>query len=537
MNTMKITLALGHSEIIEKGENATASDVKSTSGQYAINLGSEFKKRGIEVQYYYLLEATRTGEGTVIMDAETADYYSKNPPQQCDHFISLEQSGFTCRTPKLLEEVRNTTSGYVSTICDHDKRIGDEDFVFHARLKSGDSDKAIYVGWGADEKLFYPEKNPETFMIYIDHKYYYDKDHDWTEEIIQETCNFFKNFDTSKLPNNKKQVEIAFLGPTGIEVINPDQPPKYSFGKDRSKYTKRVPLDEIAVWYRKMDVFIVTHSETMGQPVLEAAMCGALVVAPINFIQKELLFPLSHIEFTKDIPWDTVFKSLDVKTARERALNFTWSKVAEKILNQFENKRESKLEISLPKIEFKDDYVIISYQPDFNKNLNNLVTWSLSNLKIISDENSEALKKYNFQTSKNLGYHYLGYTIDKNPEKKIYTLSFFIEPINLRFVQLSLYGARQSDNANCIVDLEKVTVASKSEQWRWKSLNSKVLQINENKFWLFLTAESDFTNTLGMQIQFLDPNQNGYYDDREYKAKISGLQLKEGSHPICLNII
>jgi hypothetical protein len=534
---MKITLALGHSEIVEKGVNATASDVKSTSGQYAINLGSEFKKRGVDVQYYYLREATREGEGKVDIDVETADYYSKNPPQKTDHFISLEQSGFKWRTTKLLEVVRDATSGYVSTICDHDKTIGDEDFVFHARLKSGNSDKAIYVGWGADEKLFYPEKSPETFIIFIDHKYYFEKDHDWTEEIIQETCHFFKNFDTSKLPNNKKQIEIAFLGPTGIEVINPNLPTEYSFDEDRSKYTKRVPLDEIAMWYRKMDVFIVTHRETMGQPVLEAAMCGALVIAPINFIEKELLYPLSHIEFNKDIPWDAVFKSLDVKTARERALNFTWSKVAVKILNQFENKRESILEISLPKIEFKDDYVIISYHPDFNKNLNNLATWSQSNIKLTSDENGEGSKKYNFQTSENLGYHYLCYAIDKNPEKKIYTLSFFIEPINLKFIQLSLYGARQSDNASCIVDLEKAMVVSKSEQWRWKSLNSKVLKINKNKLWLFLTAESDFTNTLGMQIQFMDQNQNGYFDNREYKAKISGLQLKEGSHPICLDIV
>lgn len=39
-----------------------------------------------------------------------------------------------------------------------------------------------------------------------------------------------------------------------------------------------VPATEFAAELRKSDVFIVTHPESLGLTVLEAAMCGALIL-------------------------------------------------------------------------------------------------------------------------------------------------------------------------------------------------------------------------------------------------------------------
>ncbi len=65
--------------------------------------------------------------------------------------------------------------------------------------------------------------------------------------------------------------------------------------------------------YRKADIFIVTHPESMGLSVLESGAAGALVVAPLNYIKCSLLKPIYHISFENYIPWDIIVKMINVK--------------------------------------------------------------------------------------------------------------------------------------------------------------------------------------------------------------------------------
>ncbi|HHJ2765971.1 TPA: glycosyltransferase, partial [Escherichia coli] len=50
-----------------------------------------------------------------------------------------------------------------------------------------------------------------------------------------------------------------------------------------------VPATEFAAELRKSDVFIVTHPESLGLTVLEAAMCGALVLTPPDCLPPDRL--------------------------------------------------------------------------------------------------------------------------------------------------------------------------------------------------------------------------------------------------------
>lgn len=537
---MKITLGLGHREYVDKGRNATEADVTSTASQYALKLTAEFLKRGIEVEYYHLLGATRQSEINLAEDNKSAKYYSENPPKSTDHFISLEQSGFAWRHPCLLETIRNSCRGKITTICDHDLQIGEEDLVFHARLGKNNSDKAVYVGWGADEEFFYPAKDDETLTIFIDHKYYFEKEFDQTEEILEEVCIFFSSYDFTKLPGKKNKVEIIFLGPSGIEFIDPKNPPIYIFDADRSRYTKRIPINELVHWYRRADIFIVTHRETMGQPVLESAMCGALVVAQQNFIEPELLKPLSHIEYQDQIPWEKIFLSLDINTARERALNFTWSKVADKMLNALVEPKETNVNPEknrFPTIEFTADHIRISSHMANSglETFSHLSSWSKNHASINEIQGHGIYKRYEISSTKDLGFHYVHTKVDKLPKQQCYSLSFFVPKPQINFIKISAFGARQNDRAFASFDLQNCKVTGNHQSWFWEMRNTKIIKIDSDKFWCFMVFRTDYSNTLGVIIQPLVNPEDGVYDGVENKLQLYGLRLEEGELPLCLD--
>ena len=83
--------------------------------------------------------------------------------------------------------------------------------------------------------------------------------------------------------------------------------------------------------YGKADIFIVTHSESMGLSVLESALSGALVITPKGYIKKELISPLHHIEVNGKIPWSTVLSELNVKKSVNMAKKYSWRNVAKAI--------------------------------------------------------------------------------------------------------------------------------------------------------------------------------------------------------------
>ena len=89
----------------------------------------------------------------------------------------------------------------------------------------------------------------------------------------------------------------------------------------------------------KQIYFIVTHQESLGLSVLEAAMAGALILAPVGCIKPFLIEPLHHLIFdpSKRIPWSKVLNMLNPEKSRAAAMPYCYENVANKIYNYISN--------------------------------------------------------------------------------------------------------------------------------------------------------------------------------------------------------
>jgi hypothetical protein len=277
--------------------------------------------------YYLRIELEKLGISTVpcpcpSQNAPDEEYIKllNNMPHG-DHIISVEQRGFynRKRIQFLMSGIRKKIAGKITTICDNNQIVGFEDMVYYA-VPDKERKGSKYVGWAADPQMCYPEQNPNTIRILIDHSYYGspDKNPDRSEDIIRQTIAFAKNY-------KEKPLLVRRFICGGVETLSLDNPKFEIYNRNGLYYP------DACAEYRKSDIFIVTHAESMGLSVLESAMSGALILSPKSFIRKSLLEPLHHIEFSKEIPWDQVKNSLDANRSFKNASKFSWQKIAKDI--------------------------------------------------------------------------------------------------------------------------------------------------------------------------------------------------------------
>ena len=200
-------------------------------------------------------------------------------------------------------------------------------------------DRARYVGWAAHPDTFLPEKDPQWLTIFIDHKYDPTERYDDTEDLLKSATAYAARLaqEGRMVGNPPRKVQVVFFSPDGLQRIDPSDIVDVHLGNDRRAFYRRVPGPELAEWTRKTDIFVVTHGESMGLPVLENAMAGALIVAHQGFVKPELLRSLEHHEYSRVelIDWDSLVERIHPVKARRRASHFTWSQVAQRMLDTF----------------------------------------------------------------------------------------------------------------------------------------------------------------------------------------------------------
>ena len=181
-----------------------------------------------------------------------------------------------------------------------------------------------YVGWAADSSLFYPEKKEhDQLHIFIDHAAFDVSGSDHSLTIMM----------------NLRQLSargILFVARTltddGLTDVDPENinlKPYRSNG---------VPATEFAAELRQADIFIVTHPESLGLTVLEASMCGALVLTPDRCIAPDRLELVKQQVITSKIDWAKVLVAIDREANAEKVAGFTWEAVARNIFQLLINK-------------------------------------------------------------------------------------------------------------------------------------------------------------------------------------------------------
>ena len=263
-----------------------------------------------------------------------------------DHALFIVNRVSDLYPPELFANVRKKLKpgGRLFSLDDHDKNIVHEDMRFCATITSPDSDveRKKQVFWGADGNIFYSDKDKDTLRILLDTWHFEERKWDRTREILQSAINNLELFDLKKI--GKKNIEIIAWGSTGPEIFSCD--------RDIERLVRippRIRFDDMVKLLSSTDIFMVTHSESMGLTILEAAVSGCLVAVPApvegdreigHFIKRDLTSTIPHFEYPMneeelDPPWNEMLEHINSEAIRGESIDLDWFSVAGRMVSEF----------------------------------------------------------------------------------------------------------------------------------------------------------------------------------------------------------
>ncbi|MDN0360560.1 glycosyltransferase family 4 protein [Escherichia coli] len=182
-----------------------------------------------------------------------------------------------------------------------------------------------HVGWAANQELFHLEtKTDDVLRIFVDHAAFDVSGFDHSLSILMNLQRLTVPYEARTLTDDG----LVTIDPGNISVTPYRRTP--------------VPATEFAAELRKSDVFIVTHPESLGLTVLEAAMCGALVLTPPDCLPPDRLELVNHMVIKSRIDWDEVIARVDRVKNAEKVQCHTRSAIAEKMLETFITQKPSR---------------------------------------------------------------------------------------------------------------------------------------------------------------------------------------------------
>ena len=489
---MRICLYVGKAHPPEKQDEWLANAL-STCDVYASNLYREFTAKGHEVVFASSL-AARSRTCSEEDSAKRLARYEKMEFPEADHAICLEQNGWRYREAIFYEKARAATKGLICSICDHDGVVdGPQDFIFTARRPSHPQ-RGRYVGWAAHPEMFAPEKDDEWLTIFIDHKYDPSERYDDTEALLKSATTYAARLHEKgeKVGNPPRKVQVVFFSPDGLERIEPGEIRDVHLGNDRRTFYRRVPGPELAAWTRKADIFVVTHGESMGLPVLENAMAGALVVAHEGFVKPELLRSLAHHEYrdVDQIDWDELVQRLSPTRFRRRASHFTWTELAQRMLDTFEGH-----DVAVPAEPERIGEMLVAPPPAVVEDgVTSLATWRAQNVTITPTNGADLIVPVSERP-----LHYVRRELRKYPWPETFTFTFTARPNGRDDIAVWLCGEFDDERVEIRFDLENLEVSPGRTTHDWVLLDAKAVRDGDEVI-CQVVAQSDYAPILRCYI-------------------------------------
>lgn len=189
-----------------------------------------------------------------------------------------------------------------------------------------------HVGWAADHERIYPAQVPNELCILIDHENYGDDPADHSSEIVESAAQFARSDAWCSKYEAIAVRQLTNGGAVDVDISNPVSRP---FSR------QHIPFDEICREYGRASIYLVTHRESVGLTCLETAMAGAFIAVPAgDFVPRDRLNTIRHVEFDGEVPWQLLVDSIDVEKSREMAMQNSWEKLTGRIVDYFENFRK-----------------------------------------------------------------------------------------------------------------------------------------------------------------------------------------------------
>lgn len=315
---------------------------------------------------------------------------------QFNHALIILNHASSSRGEVLFNNIRPylKEGGLIATIDDHDLDMGFEDIRFHATTISPEEepDRKHQIFWGANPSMLEPEKDDRIFRIFLDCWYFDELKWDRTRDILIECLKFKSN--PCALPEGKEEVEVIGFGKSGLHVFSGIEDLDYLV-----QQPPRIGLDEFLKTLRRTDLFMVTHTESMGLSILEAGMAGCLIGLPVpvpgqtevgHFIKPDLAATIKRYEYPMSmgpisINWDELIVNVDVEESCRHSRQYTWLELSRRIVEGFNSRSPPEIRL------IAEDRIDTSGST--RDNAGRLRKLMLSNLEYIRDPSSSRHKR------------------------------------------------------------------------------------------------------------------------------------------------
>lgn len=320
--------------------------IKNFGAVWAYYLPSELERLGAEVVRLDSLRHQSLTKEQLIRYHEDLDITG------IDHILGLGIRYWSFLPAECGEALRKRLGRYQSLAQIHDSTLLDRtpaDVTFALKDRSGEyppgsldngferyQRHTCLVGWAADSELCQPNQPEDELRILVDHPTFTHTSTDVTlsillnlRELVQKPELWIDRFKTIRIRQFVDNA-VVDVDVTGELVVKP--------------YTRKgIPYVEACKEYSQAHIFTVTHTESVGQTVIETATAGALVVAPKGFIAADRLATVRHHQWSRLIRWDKVLPQIDVQASRSLALQNSWTDIAKRMIDYFENFDRAKL--------------------------------------------------------------------------------------------------------------------------------------------------------------------------------------------------
>lgn len=164
------------------------------------------------------------------------------------------------------------------------------------------------INWAADNSMFIPKQIKDGILrVFVDHSTFTDTYIDHSLTIMMNLKRLYDLINIGQIPDYHGMI-VKTLTDNGVEIVDLNNILIKPYNR------KSVSAIVFAKEISESDIFFVSHSESIGLCVLEAAMSGALVFIPDGMVNACLLNQVNHVCFYNRINWDN------------------WSLIAEKLV-------------------------------------------------------------------------------------------------------------------------------------------------------------------------------------------------------------
>lgn len=248
---------------------------------------------------------------------------------KADHSIVF--SSFTMQkirdVPALRQKMRDATRGKMTLYLDSDYMgwCNVFDYVFTVVKPIRPEPQYVYAGWGANPDIFYPDQDERAAfldcLMYGKYKGRFNDIYDDIKDVL--------HISEEQLRKKKPIIHKTTVDGMKITVYLPV--PTYRGNK--------LLWPEFSRIQRKCHFYLCTQLGESGLSRIESATCGALLVVPEKLYRPRTMASMENrIWRTQDELIDVLKTETDPAAIREKALEHSWDKVADRMLKAFEDK-------------------------------------------------------------------------------------------------------------------------------------------------------------------------------------------------------